>query len=70
MNIKIITAVPTIVSLRFSGSSFINLNIKNKIITTEPIKTISWAYGTLKDPIDKVKITIYNGCKGELWKVT
>ena len=38
---KIITAVPTIVSLRCSGNSLINLNIKNKIIMTDPIKTIS-----------------------------
>ena len=57
LNIKIITAVPTIVNLKFSGNSLMSLNIKNKIMITEPIKTISCAKGTLKDPIDKVKIT-------------
>ena len=57
LNINIITAVPTIVNLKFSGNSLISLNIKNKIIITEPIKTISCANGTLKDPIDNVKTT-------------
>ena len=36
-----ITAVPTIVNLKFSGNSLISLNIKNKMMITEPIKTIS-----------------------------
>ena len=51
------TAVPTIVNLKFSGSSLISLNIKNKIITTDPIKTISWAKGTLNEPMPSVNIT-------------
>ena len=57
LNINIITAVPTIVNLKFSGNSLMSLNIKNKIMITEPMKTISCAKGTLNDPIDKVKIT-------------
>ncbi len=35
----IITAVPTIVSLNSSGNSLMSLNIKNRIIITEPKKT-------------------------------
>ena len=41
LNTKIITAVPTIVNRNSSGSSLISLNIKNKIIITEPTNTIS-----------------------------
>ena len=41
LNIKMMTAVPTIVSRKFSGNSLMSLNIKNKIMITEPIKTIS-----------------------------
>ena len=43
LKIKIITAVPTIVNLKFSGNSLIKLNIKNKMIITDPVKTISCA---------------------------
>ena len=32
LKIKMITAVPTIVSRKFSGNSLISLNIKNKIM--------------------------------------
>ena len=62
LNIKIITAVPTIVSLNSSGNSLISLNIKNRMIITEPIKTISCANCTLKDPTERVKITHTRGC--------
>src|SRR5210317_466014 len=57
LNMKIIIAVPTIVSLKFSGSSLMSLNIKKRIIITEPRNTISCAKGKLKDPTDNVKIT-------------
>src|SRR6056300_792898 len=57
LKIKIITAVPTIVNLKFSGSSLIKLNIKNKMIITDPVKTISCAKDILKDPTDNEKIT-------------
>ena len=57
LNMKIIIAVPTIVSLNSSGNSLISLNIKNRMIMTEPIKTISCANGKLKEPTERVKIT-------------
>ena len=57
LKINIITAVPTMVNLKCSGSSLISLNIKNKIIITDPINTISCAKGTLKEPMLNVKTT-------------
>ena len=57
LNINIITAVPTIVNRNSSGNSLISLNIKNKMIMTDPINTISCAKGTLNEPTDNVKIT-------------
>ena len=50
-------AVPTIINLWFSGSSFNNRPIRKRIIITEPKNTISWAKGILKDPTPTEKIT-------------
>ena len=52
---KIMIAVPTTTKRDDSGSSVINFFIKNKMISIEPINTISWANGTFKIPNPKRK---------------
>ena len=54
---NIIIAVPKIVSRIDSESSRINLAIRKNIILTDPMNTISCAYGRLNPPTLSVKIT-------------
>ena len=54
---KITIAVPMTTKRDDSGSSVINFFIKNKMISIEPINTISWANGTFKIPTPSVKMT-------------